>query len=58
MEEHGAGGVDALTFNQSGGVIDYRMVLQGSTKNCGGGPTHRGGTWISCEETPGGQNWQ
>lgn len=57
MEERGTGGVGALTFNQKGGVIAYQMVLEGTTRNCGGGPTPWV-TWISCEETPGGQNWQ
>lgn len=45
----GAGGVGAITFNRNGNVIDYKMVLQGTTMNCGGGRTPWN-TWISCEE--------
>jgi uncharacterized protein len=33
------GGVGALTFNANGDVIDYKMVLQNSRANCGGGRT-------------------
>ncbi len=39
MEEEGAGGVGSLTFNKDGEVIDYRMVLEKTTMNCGGGKT-------------------
>lgn len=35
------GGVGALTFNDNGDVIDYKMVLSSSRANCGGGKT----TW-------------
>jgi len=45
----GAGGVGAITFNRNGQVINYRMVLRGTTMNCGGGRTPWN-TWISCEE--------
>jgi len=53
----GKGGVGSFTFDANGNVTDYRMILNGTTSNCGGGPTpwH---TWISCEETSGGVNWQ
>jgi len=33
------GGVGAITFNKDGNVIDYRMILEGTTMNCGGGKT-------------------
>ncbi len=39
MEEKGAGGVGSLTFDKDGEVIDYRMVLEKTTMNCGGGKT-------------------
>jgi len=35
----GKGGVGASTFDKDGNVIDYRMVLEGTTMNCGGGRT-------------------
>lgn len=35
----GKGGVGSITFNKNGKVIDYRMVLKGTTMNCGGGRT-------------------
>ena len=46
----GKGGVGALTFDVQGNVIDYKMVLTGTTMNFIGGATHFGG-WISCEES-------
>jgi len=53
----GGGGVGAITFDVNGNVIGYEMLLTGTSRNCGGGPTPWN-TWISCEEAPGGQNWQ
>ena len=52
MKETGEGGVGALTFDKDGHLIDYQMVLEQSTNNCGGGPTPWN-TWISCEEVEG-----
>ena len=43
------GGVGSIFFDRYGNVIDYKMVLKGTTRNCGGGRTPWG-TWISCEE--------
>jgi uncharacterized protein len=43
------GGVGAITFNAQGDVIDYQMILENTTANCGGGRTPWG-AWISCEE--------
>ena len=43
------GGVGSIFFDKRGNVIDYQMVLKGTTRNCGGGRTPWG-TWISCEE--------
>lgn len=33
----GGGGVGALKFDKNGNVIDYRMLLEGTSMNCGGG---------------------
>jgi hypothetical protein len=52
MPETGKGGVGALTFDKDGHLINYQMVLEQSTNNCGGGPTPWN-TWISCEEVEG-----
>jgi hypothetical protein len=51
------GGVGAFTFDNDGGLLDYRMILEGTEANCNGGATSWG-AWISCEETKGGRVWQ
>lgn len=43
------GGVGKITFDPSGDVIDYKMVLAETRMNCGSGKTPWG-TFISCEE--------
>ena len=35
----GTGGVGAITFDRNGNVLNYEMVLRGTTMNCGGGRT-------------------
>jgi hypothetical protein len=53
----GAGGVYGLYFNRDEEITNYKALLTGTSRNCGGGisPWH---TWISCEEVAGGQCWQ
>lgn len=51
------GGVGAFTFDAGGRVTGYRMLLTGTTANCGGGRTPWG-AWISCEEHDSGKLWQ
>jgi hypothetical protein len=47
--ENKKGGVGALTFDKDGSLIDYQIVLEKTSMNCGGGRTPWG-TWASCEE--------
>lgn len=51
------GGVGAITFNSLGKPIRYRMIMTGTSQNCGGGKTYWG-TWVSCEEHSSGQGKQ
>jgi hypothetical protein len=37
METPGAGAVGSITFDRQGNVLRYEMLLNGTTKNCGGG---------------------
>mmetsp|Transcript_25104 Transcript_25104/g.30909 ORF Transcript_25104/g.30909 Transcript_25104/m.30909 type:complete len:690 (+) Transcript_25104:87-2156(+) len=43
------GGVGAIEFNSDGQVVNYEMILTGTSQNCGGGKTYWG-TWVTCEE--------
>ena len=47
--DNNKGGVGALTFDKDGNLLDYKIVLKGSSMNCGGGRTPWD-TWVSCEE--------
>jgi hypothetical protein len=51
------GGVGAIRFDNLGNVVNYQMVAEQSTYNCGGGKPWWN-TWLSCEEVLGGQVWE
>jgi hypothetical protein len=51
------GGVFGLYFDAKGGIKDYKQLLFNTSQNCNGGMTPWG-SWVSCEEIPGGQCWQ
>ncbi|KAL7469681.1 hypothetical protein ACHAXS_009935 [Conticribra weissflogii] len=51
------GGVYAVYFNNRGDVVDYKMLLSNTTRNCAGGKTPFN-SWVSCEEYARGQCWQ
>ena len=44
------GGVGAVHFDADGNVVDYKMLLTGTNRNCNGGKTDWE-AWISCEGT-------
>jgi len=53
----GRGGVYGLYFDRNGRVVDYKMLLSGTSRSCSGGVTPWN-TYISCEEVRDGQCWQ
>ena len=48
------GGVGVLDFNANGDVVGYYRIANETKHNCGGGKT-AWNSWITCEETGGGQ---
>ena len=51
------GGVYGLYFDHDGNLVDYKMLLNGTSRSCSGGKTPWN-TYVSCEEVEGGQCWQ
>ena len=52
------GGVGGIYFDAQGNIIEYKMLLTGTIRNCNGGKTDWD-TWISCEENGvDGKVWQ
>ena len=56
-ESSSEGGVGAIYFDCLGRVTEYKRLLTGTRRNCGGGKTFWG-TWMTCEEYSNGQVWE
>lgn len=55
--DNGKGGVSAVRFHATGNIVDAYSILEGTHRNCSGGPTPWN-TWLSCEEVDDGHVWE
>ena len=53
----GNGGASAIRFASNGDIVNAYSILNGTSRNCAGGPTPWG-TWLSCEEVDDGRTWE